>query len=53
MIHLHFSYDFASSFHTWVPFFEFFLYQEFDEIFPQKLSKVVEVTLEGKKLINS
>jgi len=34
-------------------FFEFFLYQEFDEIFPQKLSKVVEVTLEGKKLINS
>jgi hypothetical protein len=34
-------------------FFEFFWYQEFDEIFQKKKSKLVEVTLKGKQKINS
>jgi hypothetical protein len=54
MIHLHFSYDITSSFHTWVPFF--FNFKNFFDLknlmkFSKYIyiSKLVEVALEGNK----
>jgi hypothetical protein len=53
----------TSQFHLWyymkfpymgsflLKFLKFFWYQEFDEIFPKKISTLVEVTLEGGKKI--